>query len=131
MQLTHDFEAPLNMTDEVCDQSSPTIGSHASQYTTRKLNMTSDLVSLLFRPTSVASDVVDTLKELRIGVEPGAHCNRAEHLSCIPRSFIPDVVKSHREFKNRGAFSRIYPIPVHATFGRFHTRVGLKLMMFN
>ena len=82
---------------------------HDSEYVQTKLSLTADIVALVYKPTSVAADLAESLAKLKIGVGPGAFCTQGKHTRCINKAALSHLARGRREYLNRGAFQRIYP----------------------
>ena len=54
-----------------------------SSYTLRKLLLAADIVSLLFRPRSVAEHVPEQLVKAGVGISVGGLCNKRIHRACV------------------------------------------------
>eukprot|EP00039_Didymoeca_costata_P028086 m.934 g.934 ORF g.934 m.934 type:complete len:92 (+) comp671_c0_seq1:397-672(+) len=76
------------------------------EYSITKLALTNDLVSLLFRPVSVAEKLSADLEKLRVGVSPGPLCDMTRHSMCIDKQDLELLVMSRREYESRGSFER-------------------------
>lgn len=90
------------------------------------------MVRLVFRPDTVAGEVADDLRDLRIGIAPGPHCRLGTtHVHCIDKKDLAVLARARREWHNRGGFARLYPVPdvdrcvvlhMHAHAPRVETR---------
>jgi len=90
------------------------------EYTATKRALTADVVSLIYRPTSVAAKLASELAELKVGIggsDDESGCDRQIHTTCITPDQLKMLARGRREFENRGAFSRIFPSPDCAAYG--------------
>ena len=94
MQLGDDTNAAIN---------------YSSHYAKTKVDLTRDIVRMIYKPTSVAADLFHRLSKLRLGVAPGPACNARLHNDCMERRLLPPVIRMLREEANLGAFHRVYP----------------------
>ena len=56
------------------------------------------------------------LARLAVGVLPGAGCDAALHRACVDKADLQQLLRMRREFANRGAFHRVYPVSDGARF---------------
>lgn len=94
MQLSHDLGVPPDPTNP---------------YTITKFGLMHDMLQILFKATSVISDLSHHLEKLRVGIKPGPLCNKQTHVICVDSKELQKLVDSRREFVNRGGYRRIYP----------------------
>ena len=94
MQLSHDLGVPPDPT---------------SPYTITKYGLMHDMLQILFKNTSVASELARFLEILHVGIKPGPLCNQNVHVFCVDFKEMQKLVDARREFVNRGGYQRIYP----------------------
>lgn len=80
-------------------------------YVTRKLNLTYDIVRLLYQPLPVAQDVLAAMDELGVGIAPGSLCQEELHHACVSLDAAREMIRARREWLSRGAFRRVHPPP--------------------
>lgn len=100
-------------------------------YARTKLSLTSDIIKLVYKPRTVAAKLAAQLEQLGIGVQPGPLCDpaAAKHTTCVDKKDLRVIARTAREFENRGAFSRIYPIGDCDRYGALAEHVHTKMML--
>lgn len=94
MQLSHELGVPP-------DPENP--------YTITKFGLMHDMLQILFKQTTVPTELSGYFEMLHVGIKPGALCDRNRHVFCIDFKELQKIIDSRREFVNKGGYQRIYP----------------------
>ena len=89
----------------------------STDYATAKFSLTADIIGLVYKPSTVAYELTEELAHLKVGVNAGVsgtgrmECKLSDPTfeTCISKDELQSLVRSRREYINRGGFARIYP----------------------
>lgn len=104
MQLSHSLGVPPDPKNE---------------YTITKFGLMHDMLQILFKPTSVVTDLSKQLGMLKVGIKPGPLCDESKHIVCVDFKELQKLIDSKREFVNKGGYERIYPSPKGGRYSKF------------
>ena len=87
----------------------------SSAYTIIKYGLLKDTLNILLNNQSVVFDLAMILERMKIGIGPGPLC-KSHHTTCLDHKDLQKVIHLLREYRNRGDFSMIYPVPDNSKY---------------